>query len=406
MRVWEFEDPKAVPSDLVLEQDFIMRVRRLNRLNTPYLIINLVLTAIDSLGRNRTALESAQKRLQEFTKITSGLYAEMSNGDVFITWEESKDTHALPAHLLTALAPEDGAVVDSGKFMLVYHLPEGYTPVRERINHYVEIARTAATIGKGDPEQMLRTEAAEGPLTAWSVDQLQKLIAEIDLRRYVRTQSIYEYQADGSWQPVCEEYYVSFDDLKRERFPKVELASPEHLFLEVCQALDQRLLSELSLHYDTIANRRIDFNLSVGSIMGTVFAQFCRAVPRSARNLIGFEIHRGELFNDFSLTLNAMTLLHREGFQVAIDSVTPDMATYLNLAAFEADFIKINVSKDRAELLKSALIRDAIARIPKDKLIFFRCDNERALTTGLELGVSKFQGWMIDDAVQQNKGAA
>src|ERR1700733_9509019 len=98
MRVWEFEDPKAVPSDLVLEQDFIMRVRRLNRLNTPYLIINLVLTAIDNLGRNRSTLEAAHQRLQEFAKITHGLYAEMSNGDVFITWEESKDTHALPAH--------------------------------------------------------------------------------------------------------------------------------------------------------------------------------------------------------------------------------------------------------------------------------------------------------------------
>src|ERR1700742_3735900 len=122
MRVWEFEDPKAVPSDLVLEQDFIMRVRRLNRLATPYLVINLVLTAIDSLGRNKTALEAAQKRLQEFTKITNGLYAEMSNGDVFIAWEENKDTHSLPAHLLTALSPEDNAPMDAGKFMLVYHL--------------------------------------------------------------------------------------------------------------------------------------------------------------------------------------------------------------------------------------------------------------------------------------------
>src|SRR4029077_1412391 len=117
-----------------------------------------------------------------------------------------------------------------------------------------------------------------------------------------------------------------------------------------------------------------DFNLSVSSIMGTVFAQFCRAVPRNARNLIGFEIHRGELLNDFSATLNAMSLLHREGFQVAIDSVTPDIVTYLNLAIFEADFIKINVSKDRAELLSNVLIRDALMRIPKDKLIFFRCD--------------------------------
>jgi EAL domain-containing protein (putative c-di-GMP-specific phosphodiesterase class I) len=222
----------------------------------------------------------------------------------------------------------------------------------------------------------------------------------------VRTQSIFEYQADGKWHPIAEEYYVSFEDLKREKFPKIELASPEHLFLLLCQALDQRLLSELALSYDSIANRRIHFNLSVASIMGTVFAQFCRAVPKASRELITFELHRGDLLNDFSLTLNAMMLLHREGFKVAIDSVTPDIVNYLNLAAFETDYIKINVSRDGAEQLKDPAIRAGLAQIPKDKLIFFRCDNERALNAGLELGVSKFQGWLIDDAVQQGRGAA
>ena len=97
--------------------------------------------------------------------------------------------------------------------------------------------------------------------------------------------------------------------------------------------------------------------------------------------------------------------MHREGFKVAIDSVTPDMVNYLNLAAFDVDFIKINVSKDRAGLLADPAIREGLARIPKEKLIFFRCDNERALKAGLEMGVGKFQGWMIDDAVQQGKGA-
>src|ERR1700733_11289018 len=96
-RVWEAADNNAIPSDLVREQDFIMRVRRLNRLGTPYLVINLVLTAILSLSKNRSALEAAQKRLEEFCKITNGLYAEMSNGDVFLCWEETRETHVLPS---------------------------------------------------------------------------------------------------------------------------------------------------------------------------------------------------------------------------------------------------------------------------------------------------------------------
>ncbi|MGE3623156.1 MAG: EAL domain-containing protein [Bdellovibrionales bacterium] len=406
MRIWEVDDNNAIPSDLVREQDFIMRVRRLNRLGTPYLVINLVLTAIESLTKNRSALETAQQRLQEFTKITHGLYAEMSNGDVFLCWEESKDTHVLPSRLLAALAPEDPGAGpgDTGKFMLIYHLPEGYTPVRERINHYVEIVRAASIIGQSEPQQTLQSDAARGPLTAWSVDQIEKLLGEIDLRRYVRTQSIYEYQADAKWRALSEEHYVSFDDLKRERFPKLEPAAPEHLFLELCQLLDQRLLGELALHYETIARHNVHLNLSVMSVMSPAFAQFCRAVPRTARGRICFEIHRGDLFQDFTKTLDAMMTLHREGYKVAIDSVTPDMANYLNLAAFEADYIKINVSKDRADMLVQPAIRQALAGLAREKLVFFRCDNERALAQGLELGVSKFQGWLIDDAILQGKG--
>jgi len=405
MRVWEFEDNKAIPSDLVLEQDFTMRVRRLNRLGTPFLVINLMLTAIDSLGKYRSALEAAQQRLQEFAKITGGTYAEMSNGDVFLVWEESKETHVLPSRLLAALLPEDAKTADAGKCMLLFHLPDGYTPLRERINHYVEIARAAAAAEESEPAHALQSEAARGPLTAWSVDQIEKLLGEIDLRRYVRTQPIYEYQPDGKWQPLSEEYFVGFEDLKRDRFPKLDLITPPHLFLELCHALDQNLLVELAVHYDSIAGRRLFLNLSVASVMSTVFARFCHSVPKEQRPLIGFELHRGDLFQDFSGTLNAITLLRREGFAVALDGITPDMAVYFNFAAFEADFIKINVSKERADQLADPSVAEALSKIPKEKLIFFRCDNERALKTGLAMGVSKFQGWLIDDAVKQAHGA-
>lgn len=404
MRIWEIEDNKAIPSDLVREQDFIMRVRRLNRLGTPHIIINLVLSAIEGL-QTRAALEAAQLRLQEFAKVTNGYYAEMSNGDAFLVWEESADTHVLPSRLLGALLPEGATTEDTGKFILIFPMPEGYIPLRERINYYIEVARSAALIGGSEPANNLKSDIARGPLTAWSVDQIEKLLEEIDLRRYLRTQPIYEYGADGKWQPVCEEYFIGFEDFRRERFPKLDIIMPEHLFLELCHALDQRLLAELTSRSETIAGHRANFNLSVSSITGAVFAQFCHVIPRAQRNLIGFELHRGDLLQDFALTLDAMALLRREGFRVAIDGITPDMINYLNLGAFDVDFIKINVSKDRAAQLDDPTVRQAIAKISKERLIFFRCDNEKALAMGLEMGVSKFQGWLIDDAINLAKTA-
>ena len=248
------------------------------------------------------------------------------------------------------------------------------------------------------PGHALRSEAARGGLTPWSVDQIGKLLEEIDLRHYGRTQPIYHHEDNGTWKQVYEEYFISFEDLHRERFPKLDLITPEHLFMALCEMLDQRLLVVLTEKPETIAGRAIWLNLSVRSIMGSVFTQFIRNIPHNKRNLIGFELHRGDLFQDFGLTLDAIAALQREGFKVAIDSITPDMAHYLNLAAFNVDYIKINVSKDRAAQLDDPIIKDDLARIPPEKLIFFRCDNERALAVGLELGVRYFQGWLIDDA--------
>src|ERR1700744_353587 len=105
MRVWEFEDNKAIPSDLVREQDFILRVRRLQRLGTPHLVVNLVLNAIEPLARSRRALEAVQKGVQEFAKLTNAIYAEMSNGDVFLTYEKVADANMLAEKLISVMLP-------------------------------------------------------------------------------------------------------------------------------------------------------------------------------------------------------------------------------------------------------------------------------------------------------------
>lgn len=407
MRTWEIDDSKALPSDLVREQDFILRVRRMQRLGTPHLVINLVLSAVEGFSKNQGALEAVQQKLQEFAKASQGDYAEMSNGDVFIAWEEKPGVQVLPARIVAAILPDAAKSGDTSRFLLIWHMPRDYTPLRERTNHYVEVAQTVSTLGiGGSAAQVLKSEAARGELTAWSVDQIGKLLGEIDLRRYGRTQPIYKRDKDGDWEPICEEYFISFEDLRRERFPKLDLITPEHLFLALCEMLDQRLLVTLTEKPETIAGRPIHLNLSVRSIMGSAFAQFIRSVPEDKRWLIGFELHRGDLFQDFALTLAAIDVLKNEGFKIAIDSVTPDMIDYLNLASFNVDFIKINVSKDRAAQLENPVTRKGLARIPAEKLIFFRCDNERALAAGVAMGVSRFQGWLIDDAAKagQNQG--
>lgn len=403
-RTWEIDDSKgAMPVDLVLEQDFILRLRRLQRLGTPHLVINLVLGAIASLAASRPALDKVQANLRELAKITNGTPAEMSNGDMFITWEKASDASILVTRLLSVLPVAKEEARGQESFLLTYQMPRDYTLLRERANHYIEVARTAKSLPSDAPADALRSESARGPLTAWSVDQIGKLLDEIDIRNYARTQSIYHLDESNLWRAISEEYFVSFDDLRRERFPKLDLITPEHLFFALCEMLDQKLLSVLTEAHATIARRNLHFNLSVASVIGNVFARFTHSVPHEQRGLIAFELHRGDLFQDFARTLSAIDVLHREGFKVALDSVTPDMLPYLNLSAFHVDHLKINVSGDRVALLSEKAVQKALQQIPPEKLIFFRCDNDQALQMGRSFGVRLFQGWHIDDVAGKKR---
>jgi EAL domain-containing protein (putative c-di-GMP-specific phosphodiesterase class I) len=224
----------------------------------------------------------------------------------------------------------------------------------------------------------------------------------MDIQRYARRQNIYRHASDqlsgkSVWQSVAEEYYISFEDLRRDRFPKLEIITPEHLFLALCETLDHNLIAALTQDIDAILARPVHLNMSVASVAGAAFAQFTHVVPNTKRSSITLELHRGDLFQDFAVTLGAIETLRREGFKVALDAITPDLAAYIDFAAFGVDYIKINVSRERADQLGQAGTRKRLESIPPERLIFFRCDNEKALATGLDLGVSLFQGWLIDD---------
>jgi EAL domain-containing protein (putative c-di-GMP-specific phosphodiesterase class I) len=392
MRVWEVEDNKAVPSDLVREQDFILTLRRLQRHGSTCLVLNFIINGIPALAKDVAAREARQEKLREIAKVSGGVYFEMTRGDVFMVLEGSFEAEKMAARVVEVAFPEMGN--GWAQFVLSYQLPQDYAKLRERANHYIETVRAAATVEV--METAGRVEEARGALDAKTVDQIGHLLGEINVRRYGRTQRIYRRTAD-KWQTLGEEYFISFEDLRREHFPRLQVISSEHFFLALCGMLDQKLLGMLTNSYEMIANRMINLNLSVASIMGAPFSQFVRRVPRGDRHLLGFELNRGDLFQDFSLTLSAMETLRNEGFRIALDGITPDMVNYMNLAAFPVDAIKMNVSKDRAAQLDNPAIRKGLEALPPEKLIFFRCDNERALAIGSDLGVRVFQGWLIDD---------
>jgi EAL domain-containing protein (putative c-di-GMP-specific phosphodiesterase class I) len=402
--MWEVEDNKAVPANLVREQDFILRIRRLHRLGLQQIVVNLRLTAIDATTGGRGAMEEVQQRLQNFAETTGGAYAEMSGGDCFLIWPDSTVARTYPDQLLNVVMPEGSTDDDTTKVRQTFILPNDYGPLRERANDYVEASRTAAIDDKSSgAAQALQGEFVRGPLTPWAVTQIEKLLNDISIKRHIRRQALYARSPSGVWQPQLEECFVALAELHRTYFPKLDLDTPNHLFLELCQALDRRLLAGLTRNLELIRGQKLTLNIAVLSVLEAVFSQFSRLVPPIEHPLIGFEVHAGDFFQDVTLTRNAFDILRREGFRIIVDGITPEMLPYVNFALFDVDAYKINVSVAHINAMTTPEAMKALASLPHDKLIFFHCDSKPALALGEKLGVSFFQGWLIDDLAGESR---
>lgn len=402
MRSWEFDDTRAIPTNLVLEQDFILKIRRIHRMDTPYLVANISVSIIPAEYSGRGTLEDVHRRIQSLTMAQKGVYCEMSNGDVFVIWPATSMARIFPDQVLMVALPNGVGPDDRNKFVKTYSLPEDYALLRERANHYIDESRSAAiSDDASSPIRILQSEAARGPLTSWRLSQLEKLFKEIDLSTFIRSQTVYELQRDKSWRELFDETFIGLEDLRQAYFPHTVITEPKHLFLDLCQVLDRSLLSTLTVNYDSISAMMLSLNLSLPTVLGTEFMQFTHRVPRQARARIGFEIQCGDMMQDFGQTLNVLATLRQEGYKIAIDGVTPDMMAYINFARFDVDAIKINVAKDRAGMLKYQAVRQAIQAAPREKIVFFRCDSEQALHDGTDMGITRFQGWLIDDQARK-----
>ncbi|HAX92222.1 MAG TPA: hypothetical protein DCY07_08490, partial [Rhodospirillaceae bacterium] len=364
----------------------------------PHLVANILLSQIPEDYSGRGTIMEAQRRLQALALAQKGLYAEMSNGDVFLIWPSSMLAKAFPDQAIMVTLPNGALPEDKSKYTLLFNLPDDYALLRERANHYVNESRTG-DMGEDEnsPRFLLQTEAARGPLTAWSVDLIDRLVKDIDLCPFIRTQSVYEIQKDRSWHQLFDESFIGLDEAKQKLFPHLDVLQPKHLFLDLCHVLDRSLLQVLTLNYDSVSDMNLSLNLSLQTVLGIEFAQFTHRVPRALRGRIGFEIHCGDLMQDFPQTLSALETLHQEGYKVAIDGITPDMLGFFNFGRFNVDYIKVNASKDYATSLKYPIIRDGVTHAPREKLIFYHCDSDQTLKAGIELGITKFQGWLIDD---------
>jgi hypothetical protein len=380
---------------MISEQDFILTLRRLNRHASAHTVVNVVRELPDyNAATADLGGDNVETSIKQLAKKSGGDVFVMSNGDLFLIFS-AMNPQQLEA-CKTSLASTSGDAAQ--RVITAYNLPQDYMALRERANVYVELANASEHMGAVQSATLaLQAHDVGGPLSAWSLSQVETLIESLDIKRYVRTQPVYHQGERGVWEKKFIDFYVSIVDLKRERFPRLVLDTPQRLFLELCYSLDRKLLMELTNHTEQWENKHISINLSVETVLSSVFAQFCHVIPKTARSKINFEIHRSEVFLNFTTTRNAIGVLKEEGFNVGIDGITASVLPFIRFENINVDYYKVTATREKWSGMNSPDVIQALQAIPSDKIIFSQCDHDEALALGQKLGVKNYQGWLIDD---------
>ncbi|MGE3770301.1 MAG: EAL domain-containing protein [Bdellovibrionales bacterium] len=389
-----------VSSGAVLEQDFILQIRRLQKQGEAAWVLNIMFTQMPNLNSHPELLDSVHDHLNDFARKASGSLHLMTNGDGFLILpgRVTKDPSNYAAAILQAILPQG---FDPGRSPValtqIFAMPDDYMPLRERINYYIGIAKDLEENVADDPERNLQSDAVQGPLTAYALSEIERLLESLDIRRYHRAQRVYEKQTDGSFKTYYEENFISTTELQQDKFPRLDLRGSGRLFAELSSQMDRRMLAHLLRVTDQWQGRSIGLNLSARTVLSSTFAQFCHVVVGAARQHVTFEIHISDLFHDLPTFENALTTLRNEGFRVVIDGLRPDMLPLLRLEALSVEGYKISVRKDMLPFINQPLVLQAVRQLLPAKVIFMHCETQQAMDIGAALGITHFQGFYIDD---------
>ncbi|WP_448192184.1 hypothetical protein [Azospirillum sp. sgz301742] len=390
-------------------EQFIARVRRMARSSALYIVVNVNYSAFPFIRQDRQLLRIQLNGTQELAEHFGAEFWPVLGMDAFVVFPESafrkvpEFIDRVTANFFPDRVQDD---LDLGQLVHSYNVPGGYGDLRQRANDYLEVALAraaaspcapAAASGAATPSASVLLAELEGPLSARLVGCLEDAVEDLDIGSYLRSQTVYRADADGSWQPFYCEYFTGMADLHRENFPKVQLLGRRRMFHEFCQCLDEKMLSGIGAKSSEAASAgSIGINLGIKSVTGPLLSTLSRATARIARSAVVVELDVLLLLEDVAASRRATDLLREAGYRIAVDGVTLDLLGYISPERFDADFFKVHVAHDRLGSLNDPESIGALRRLGRERVIFSRCDHEMAVTVGRAIGCDKFQGRLID----------
>lgn len=237
------------------------------------------------------------------------------------------------------------------------------------------------------------------PLDPASLAVLESALAQADLTTMILRQPVCAVSVDRKPEPVFLEIYTSIESLRRTLMPDVDLHANISLFQDLTRHLDRRMIAYLAHNDDDMLRRAFSLNLNVSTLLSDVFLAFDKAHNNGKRSIV-IELQLTDIFADLGSYFFARDFLRERGYRFCLDGVTHLSLPLVDRDRLGFDLVKIFWNADLADRLTGTdadQLRQAAARVGSERLILARCDSELALDIGDTLGITLYQGHLLEE---------
>ncbi len=311
--------------------------------------------------------------------------------------------------LLTTITDGKGGAIDPANLPATFAElfradrpdPAGLTSIWNIETDQTEIFQYLQTLLTQEPQLPLCDEIPPPPA---AVEDIASLLATARIGDLTQRQIAIEIAPDpaapGSrgriMRPLFREITFSVDVLESRLAVTGRASSDPYLFRHLAARLDPRMmefvLTKMNIHAPGAP--RLHINLTIETLVTAEFDEFARQCLDYGHRP-GIEVPLIEACRDPDQFKQARDRVQNYGFPLIIEGVSPLGLRLANPGSFGADLVKLNWDKSLAVHATPEMIA-AINRLGPERIILQRAQNEQAITFGLGVGITRFQGHHID----------
>ncbi len=391
------------------EKALLDYAERIGRNRTDRVAVQVHLSRLQSQNRKDHHIRVAVSTFDELIQRFEGAVFLLTNQDIMFVCrgaeiEVLQNTLLRLRYLfsedpLTRFADESD---DSG-FVSWFMLETEYDRFLALVKRFVELS-DAQSADAAKVKSRSRA-ARKPPMTAAHLAQLEKTLMSADLAALVRQQAVCAITPTEKAHAVFHELFVSIGDLERLLLPGHSITADRWLFQYLTQTLDKRMMHQVLRDYAG-ADRAFSLNINVGTVLSEEFQKFDKGISATLRGKLVVEFQKIDLFSDMGAYFFARDYLRERGYKICLDGLTHMVLPFIDRAKMGIDLMKVYWSEDIVENIRGKTaqqVRQIIRQAGAGRIILTRCDDDKAVRLGHEMGISLFQGRYVDKMLQAGK---